>query len=179
MEFGLLNFIWSGRRRECLGGCWYTSGGLNFNVTTVHFWIEFYLQFSNGQNEFIDHLYDLDDLFASRSMLAYQGPCLWSSFVKHLKIKNSFNNKSKCMANFGRTYGINFLFGPIFAGKTLIFRKHIVVKWFFSCFEFSYQKNKIRRDYSTSLLGTFPRFLDGFCKISVQWLSKFTPQKCW
>ena len=58
-----------------------------------------------------------------------------------------------------------FFYFDLFAGKTLIFRKPIVLKWFSSCLEFFYQKNEIRQDYSTSLLGTFPRFLDGFCKI--------------
>ena len=117
--FGELNgvwfieFIWSGRRRECLGGCWYTSGGLNFNVTTVHFWIEFYLQFSNGQNEFIDQLYDLDDLFASKSPLVYQGPCLWSSFVKHLKIKNFLTIKVNVWPILVVHMGSIFLFWPI------------------------------------------------------------------
>ena len=65
-----------------------------------------------------------------------------------------------------------------FAGKTLIFRKPIPQEVIFFKFGLFDKFNEIRRDYSTSLLGTFPRFLDGFCKISVQWLSKFTPQKC-
>ena len=121
-------------------------------------------------------LYALYDLFASKSPLAYQGPCLWSSFVKHFKIKNFLTIKPNVwpilVVHMRSIFYFNF-----FAGKTLIFRKPILDKWFSSSFYFLKKLNEIRRDDSTSLLSTFPLFLDGFCKISLQWLSKFTPPK--
>lgn len=56
-ERNLVYWIWCEKEEEDRApGVLVYPGGWNLNVTAIHFWIEFYLQSSTGQNKFIDQV---------------------------------------------------------------------------------------------------------------------------